>query len=58
MNRRQFSLRLASALGFVITEPRQLQNQLRINGDRLNEHLRALAELEKPARWRQPLSIQ
>jgi N-carbamoyl-L-amino-acid hydrolase len=47
MNRRQFNLSLSSALGFVITEPRQLQSQLRINGHRLNEHLRALAEFGK-----------
>ena len=47
MNRRQFNLSLSSALGFVITEPRQLQSQLRINGRRLNEHLHALAEFGK-----------
>jgi len=47
MNRRQFNLSLSSALRFVITEPRQLQSQLRINGRRLNEHLHALAEFGK-----------
>lgn len=47
MNRRQFNLGLLSALGFVIAEPRQLRSQLRINGRRLNEHLRALAEFGK-----------
>lgn len=47
MNRRQFNWGLLSALGFLIAEPRQLLGQLRINGPRFNEHLRALAEFGK-----------
>ncbi len=47
MNRRQFNFGLLSSLGFLIAELRQLRSQLRINGRRLNEHLRALAEFGK-----------
>lgn len=49
MNRRQFSFGLFGAAGAIAFRqlPFSLQSQLRINGARLSEHLKALAEFGK-----------
>lgn len=44
MNRREFNFGLMGAASAIAFRPAGLQAQLRINGVRLNEHLKALAE--------------
>ncbi|MFN2576457.1 MAG: M20 family metallo-hydrolase [Pyrinomonadaceae bacterium] len=47
MNRREFNFGLFGAAGAMAFRPVGLQQQLRVNGDRLNEHLKALSEFGK-----------
>jgi N-carbamoyl-L-amino-acid hydrolase len=49
MNRRSFNTSLLCAAGAVFFDPAGQQSQLRVNGDRLDNHLRELSEFGKTA---------
>ena len=47
MDRGEFNFGLLTAVGLLIAQAHQPRTQLQINGRRLNDHLRALAEFGK-----------
>ncbi|MEP7273487.1 MAG: hypothetical protein ABI882_18465, partial [Acidobacteriota bacterium] len=47
MNRRQFNTNLVLALPAIAWQPQQTGAQVRVNGQRLNEHLTSLAQFGK-----------
>ena len=47
INRRRFNQSFLLTLGAVSLRPFQLQSQLRVNGARIDDHLKALAEFGK-----------
>jgi N-carbamoyl-L-amino-acid hydrolase len=47
MNRREFNFGLLGAASAIAFRPARFQKQLRVNGARLNEHLKALSEFGK-----------
>ena len=49
MNRRAFNLSLLGAIGASVIRSAQAQDQLRVNGARINSHLAALSEFGKNA---------